>query len=330
MFEENSSIIDKKFDNTNVFFYNFKFKSNINSILNFKSIRRLFINLHLNKNTIFNFHLKVSEIVGVLSTIFFKDIKRFIVYHSFYNRYFIQSFFIRNFIDIYIAVSNESKNQLVNSFGISPTIIHVIYNGIDTTFIESITDSNNDNKTIKFISVGRFTKQKNFLLPVNSFLKISYDFSYTLIGFGPQFNKIKKIASKNSGILLKGPLPRTQTLEEVSNSDLVVIPSLHEGNSIFLLESLAMNKPLFLSDIESFKEYFAEPPLKDHELFRVCKWGILFKNNTNSLITAINFILHNKNKIDEFKQYIKSLSNKVKIDNVSILYFECYKRQYKL
>jgi glycosyltransferase involved in cell wall biosynthesis len=60
---------------------------------------------------------------------------------------------------------------------------------------------------------------------------------------------IKKIAEKNSDIILTGFISRKSLEELLSNAGLYVLPSYHEGMSMALLEALSYHLPVLVSDI---------------------------------------------------------------------------------
>lgn len=51
------------------------------------------------------------------------------------------------------------------------------------------------------------------------------------------------------------------SLRQISNADMIVMPSLWEGLSIFQLEALALGCPMMLSDISAFRQIFMKKNL---------------------------------------------------------------------
>jgi len=147
-----------------------------------------------------------------------------------------------------ITVSNFSKHQLINYLGIKEELISVIYNGVDTLFLD------NTEKTVLdrpyFLYVGNRRDNKNIPMMLRAFSKaaISEDFIFVLTG-NPD---------KNLGILIKtlGIEKRVRFLGFIAEEDLPklykgafasLFVSLMEGFGLPLIESMASGTPVLTS-----------------------------------------------------------------------------------
>jgi glycosyltransferase involved in cell wall biosynthesis len=292
-------------------------------------LRKIIIDLNKQNQQplIINTHLKVSEVSVFFSTLFLKNIKVVTTYHSFYRKYGLISFFLKHKIKHYIAVSNESKNELIDKFHIKSEKVSCIYNGIDVSAIASAVSNNMpiNPERIAFLSVGRFTSQKQFDLSIKAFIEISINYQYTIIGDGPDSLYLKKIALNNPKIVFLGKLERHHVFNEISRSDMVIVPSKHEGNSILLLEILALKKPVILTDIAAFREVTSEKPLGINEVFRICDWGCLVQQSTDSIAAAIIWISHNRDALKSMSESIGKIANKFDISTTAHKYLSIYK-----
>lgn len=110
---------------------------------------------------------------------------------------------------------------------------------------------NIDDKYLKIIQVGRLQKVKNhtFSLKLAETLK-SRDISFKMffVGEGKLFNKLKKeIITRNLQkevflLGLRGDIP-----ELMASADVMLMPSLHEGFPVVLVESQAVGLPALIS-----------------------------------------------------------------------------------
>lgn len=277
-------------------------------------------------------HLKWGVLAGVLATIGLKKIICIEVYHSGYMRYKLQASVCKYFIDSYIAVSNEAKSQLTNYFKISPKKISVISNGVDIEAIKTIISTKHrNNDGFNFLSVGRLSYEKGFDISIRgyiSFIKMQYSeqVSYSMVGDGPDMSKCKTIS--DGKVDFWGNVPRIQVFEFIRDSDIVVMPSLWEGNSILLLEVLAVGKAVIVSDIPSFREVLCFSPLEDTEEYRIEKFGIVCrKGSANSFALAMKWSFNNKEEVLKMSHVIGALADKYSIKNQSVKYMEIARKQ---
>ena len=98
---------------------------------------------------------------------------------------------------------------------------------------------------------------------------------YKLIGEGPLKEQAINAAGDSKTIEFLGVAPRSKVIYNLNCADMVVMPSLWEGLSIFMLEAIAMGCPLMISDVESLRSVVNEPPLNAGEKWRRCAWGYL-------------------------------------------------------
>lgn len=168
--------------------------------------------------------------------------------------------------DHVVTVSNAMKNQLLHLF---PELsISVIYNGIDPNQFKYIEED--DLKAVRrrhclpeqfVLAVGHFEKRKNYLQLVNAVARLrDRGQSCGLVIIGNNSGDREKI----EGRVQKLNLTRNVTLlSGLSDLDvrciyklcsLFVFPSSYEGFGIPILEAMASNRPMVLSDLPVFRE----------------------------------------------------------------------------
>ena len=161
-----------------------------------------------------------------------------------------------------------------------------------------------------FISVGRFTKQKNHILLMKSFKNIinEYDNIYlVLIGDGElkksYFDYISKFKLQKKIIIL---YYKENVLNYMHNSLALISTSLWEDPGFVMIEAAAINTFVISSDCPSGPVEFISND-----------GGLLFENgNEESLKETIKkFICLNKDKIFSYKKNLKKRSSQYSLFN---------------
>jgi len=151
------------------------------------------------------------------------------------------------------------------------------------------------------LSVGRLTKQKNFLYLVKEFEKFSKfkkDYCLIILGEGEERNILEKyILKKNISdrVFLKGHV--TNVFEYMKLSKLFILSSLWEDPGFVLIEAGFKNLFVISSDC----------PNGPKELLDNGKGGILFESNKENAIfkALLQFEKLKKNEIMERKIFLK-------------------------
>jgi len=158
--------------------------------------------------------------------------------------------------DAIIAVSQWTKNIVVNHYGISPDKVTVVHNGIDTCDfkplpcrVQALKDAGN--KIVLF--VGRITMQKGpdyFIRAAKRVLQFRPNTIFLVSGSGDMERQmIRQAASEGIAdkVFFVGFL-RGEDLDSMYQSaDLYVMPSISEPFGITPLESLANGTPVLIS-----------------------------------------------------------------------------------
>lgn len=260
-------------------------------------------------------HLKMGVLAGIASTLGMKNVKRVEVYHSGYMNYGVQSFMSRPFIKRYISVSKEAKQQLIKWFHVRQNKIDVVYNGVDVEQIRKIAGTDRATSGLMhFMSVGRLSFEKGFKTPIRAYVELREDgrlekSSYTMIGTGPQQEECKTLSK--SYVNFTGVIPRERVYRNIGSSDVMILPSLWEGNSILMLEVLALGKPMIVTDIPSFREVLGFLPLKKNEKCRKEWFGAVFcKEDTDACKKAMCLVYDHQDSITDCADRIKALGDK--------------------
>lgn len=159
-----------------------------------------------------------------------------------------------------IAVSNQTKKDLIKFFEVPGEKIEVVYHAVDDVNPEDI-DSDIKIDMPYFLFVGRIESRKNVLNIIKAFggfQKNNKETKLLLVGLpGNQYNQARSLVDE---LNLESSV---QFLDYVSDGELVslyknaigfVFPSLYEGFGVPILEAFALNTPVITSNIGAMKE----------------------------------------------------------------------------
>lgn len=289
-------------------------KERESSLSVFKKLRKTLKELSKDEECCLYLHLKMGVLMGILSTLCMKNVKRVEVYHSGYLKYKLQAFFSRPFIRHYISVSKEAKQQLIDWFHVNEKKIDVVYNGVDVELIREIAQTDKKNGALQFMSVGRLSFEKGFKTPIQAYAELRdsqklQDTSYTMIGKGVQREECEALSK--GYVTFMGVIPREDVYKNIGSCDLMILPSLWEGNSILMLEVLSLGKPMILTDIPSFREVMGFEPLQENESCRQEWFGAVFhKEDVEACKQAMCLVYNNRELICSVTERIKKLGDK--------------------
>lgn len=167
-----------------------------------------------------------------------------------------------------ITVSNFSKNDIANKYGINESDITVAYNGVDDAFKKLPIESINVFKTkfnLKnqyYLSVGSIHARKNInrlLLAFDIFKNISKtDFQLVLVGSKYDWtNEMKNTLDKmkhKEQVIFTGHLSKEELIQAYSGASALIFPSYFEGFGIPLVEAMRCQCPIICANTTSFPE----------------------------------------------------------------------------
>jgi Glycosyltransferase len=209
--------------------------------------------------------------------------------------------------------SISMKNDLINfNNSLNQNKIVTIYNPINfDVIIDKSNKKNNNNKDILnsnyLLYVGRLEKVKNLELLIFLFKHISAslkEYKLIIIGDGSKKKSINKLINKkklNNDVVLLGfqdnPYPF------ISNAKLIISTSLYEGYSSIILESIILNKKIFVSNC----------PGGNAEIFNLYGKNFLFnlEKMNDIYLTKLSRSILNILKNTEVKNDIKLLKEEI-------------------
>jgi len=153
-----------------------------------------------------------------------------------------------------VPVSNSIKKYIVEDIKISPDVVQVIHNGIAP--IGEKSDRADDK--VKLVTVGRLAEVKNFPMMLKAIKEVSKtqsNFSLTIVGDGPEMDKLKILAREleiDSFVSFLGF--RTDVADIVREHDVFLCSSNYEGVSIAILEAMSLGLPLVATSVGGVPE----------------------------------------------------------------------------
>lgn len=166
-----------------------------------------------------------------------------------------------------ITVSKSTKNELINTFGLPPDKVHVVYNGYDEARFKVIEGPGEYLASLGLeadsyiLYVGSILRHKNLLRLVQAFARLRGDIKLVIVGLAKDQGYLEKILE--TAAILGIPDGRLRYLEYVSDRDLpylyngaiaFALPSLHEGFGVPLIEAMACGAPVVTSNCSAMPE----------------------------------------------------------------------------
>lgn len=172
--------------------------------------------------------------------------------------------------DQIIAVSQYTKNNIVQYYGIAPEKITVIHNGIYCNGNESASKDAEKNKHHKMVLfLGRITHQKGpsfFIDIAKRVLEKKPDVQFVLAGTGDLLTEmIERTASLRIGknVHFTGFLDNEHVREIYKLADVYVMPSVSEPFGLSALEALSYNVPAVIAKQSGVSEVLRHTLIAD-------------------------------------------------------------------
>ena len=171
--------------------------------------------------------------------------------------------------DAVIAVSEETREDVLKYFDVDPEKVQVIYNGINLKEYVK-TDSNQTleeygiDKSKPFVLfVGRITRQKGIIHLVNAIKYLDPDTQVVLCAGAPDTPEIAKemeesvneaTEGRDNVIWIEKMLDKKQVIELYSHASVFCCPSIYEPFGIINIEAMACETAVVASAVGGIKE----------------------------------------------------------------------------
>lgn len=207
-------------------------------------------------------------------------------HHTLRNRLFLRLAMPRfvQAANAVIAVSWQTKRDLMQLYNAPADKIHVIYEGIDTGFQPAAPEEIARVKALYspnrpyLLMVGTLEPRKNHATAIRALARLKQlGFPHQLLvvgGLGWMFEPVHKVLDElnmNDDVHFTGYVPNEDLTALYSGADAVLLPSLYEGFGFTVLEAMACGAPVICSNVSSLPEVAGDaalltPPEDDEAL----------------------------------------------------------------
>ena len=171
--------------------------------------------------------------------------------------------------DAVIAVSKETRQDILNNFTVDADRVHVIHNGIDLDeyqydpSTEALRARGVDPDRPYVLFVGRITRQKGIIHLVNAVPDIDPSLQIVLLAGAPDTPEIGKemservaaVSEQRPGVIwIEEMLPRPEVIQFYSHAAVFCCPSVYEPFGIINLEAMACRTAVVASNIGGIPE----------------------------------------------------------------------------
>ena len=171
--------------------------------------------------------------------------------------------------DLVIAVSEETKQDVLTHFDVNPDNIQVVYNGIDLQQYQPDPNKdvlkrfNIDPEKPYLLFVGRITRQKGIIHLVNAIKYIDPDTQIVLCAGAPDTEEIAAEmeaavdaakANRNNIIWIAEMLDKPSIIQLYTHATVFCCPSIYEPFGIINIEAMACETAVVASAVGGIKE----------------------------------------------------------------------------
>jgi alpha-maltose-1-phosphate synthase len=188
------------------------------------------------------------------------------------NGYHLSSWIERTAIeqaDAIIAVSKETREDVLRLFHVDANKVHVIYNGID---LAEYRKAESNEAQLKYgidpqkpfvLFVGRITRQKGIIHLVNAIPEIDPQLQVVLCAGAPDTpeigaemrERVAAVSAQRPGVIwIPEMLPRPEVIQLYSQAAVFCCPSVYEPFGIINLEAMACETAVVASAVGGIKE----------------------------------------------------------------------------
>ncbi len=211
---------------------------------------------------------KVKKIVTIHDVIFLRYPE---LYSTTYRWLFRQKMrYALKVADVIVAISEQTKQDIVSYFGIDAQRIHVVYQGCSNRFREPVSEECATQVMLKYslpehylLTVGAIEPRKNLRNLIEAMSCAHIDLPLVAVGGKSKYAEQMAQLSREKGVVLKmiHNLPFEDLPAVYKGAELFCYPSIFEGFGIPILESMCIGTPVLTSTGSCFAETGGEAAL---------------------------------------------------------------------
>jgi glycogen synthase len=171
--------------------------------------------------------------------------------------------------DAVIAVSQETRNDVLRHFAVPEERVRVIHNGIDLEqyrpdpSVDALVRHGIDPDRPYVLFVGRITRQKGIIHLVNAIPAIDPDLQVVLCAGAPDTKEIgeemearvAEVSADRAGVIwVREMIPRAEAIQLYSHAAVFCCPSVYEPFGIINLEAMACQTAVVASAVGGIPE----------------------------------------------------------------------------
>ena len=171
--------------------------------------------------------------------------------------------------DAVIAVSQETRSDVLRHFAVAPEKVRVVHNGVDLQqyrtdpAVDALVKHGVDPERPYVLFVGRVTLQKGIIHLVNAIPSIDPALQVVLCAGAPDTKEIgqemaervAEVSRRRGGVLwIREMLPRDEVIQLYSHAAVFCCPSVYEPFGIINLEAMACRTPVVASAVGGIPE----------------------------------------------------------------------------
>ncbi|MBC7616922.1 MAG: glycosyltransferase family 4 protein [Pedobacter sp.] len=246
-------------------------------------------------------------------------------YYKFFDRiiYKYKSKYACNHADQIIAISEQTKKDVVHFYQINPTKIDVIYQSCNDQFKKLLGENEKEFIRKKYhlpkkylLNVGTIEVRKNLLLIIKALPFIEQSYPLVVIGKETSYkNLVKKEIEKlslHTRVIFLHDVPFSDLPAIYQSASVFILPSRYEGFGIPIIEALYGNVPVIATTGSCLEEAGGPDSL------------YVSPDDEESLANAVNKVLCDEDLQQKMKrvgmEYVQRFNNEV----ISKRLMECY------
>ncbi len=153
------------------------------------------------------------------------------------------------YVDAIVAVSEGVDIELRNELGAPANKVFLIHNPIVREVAARIDESSVLKKELRFIAIGRLSRQKGFDLLVRALAGVKGGWRLDVYGAGPELDALTSLVEDcglHGRIEFRGHTDDPNAALDAA--DWLIMPSRYEGFGLVLVEAMARGVPVISSD----------------------------------------------------------------------------------
>lgn len=159
------------------------------------------------------------------------------------------------------SLNHDQRNVINELYGISLDNIHVVGGGYDEGLFYPPDNDSIDDK-IKIVYAGKLSYAKGLRPLIQCIEELKNDHNITLLmagsGSKDEEYEIRELG-KMEEVNFLGNLPQKDLADIFRDSDIFVLPSYYEGLPLVVMEALACNLKIVVSNFKGLIDYIGEP-----------------------------------------------------------------------